>query len=208
MDVLRKLIYKGQQWTVRSLEIEGRNPTEEYLQKSEKDAARIRRDEYRQLKIARAHIISMSTKPKSLAQRFETASQGLEFEIETAKLQFTEEMLEIMEKTGVSRTKLAGKLNVKPARITALLRGSNNFRLETMIRICRALRVRYRHHIEGPGCVTTWSDIPMPAHKQQVRGIGEATPVLDASALAFALSAGKLKIETKAADYEDLALAA
>jgi hypothetical protein len=45
-------------------------------------------------------------------------------------------------------------LGVKPARVTALLRGSNNFTLETMVRICRAIGAKYKHYIQAPGIVT------------------------------------------------------
>lgn len=100
----------------------------------------------------------MSKKRKSLNRIFREASESLEFEVETAKLLFTEELLGIMEQKGINRTQLAEELGVKPPRVTALLRGDNNFTLETMIHICRSLGVKYRHHIQAPGCTTYWLD--------------------------------------------------
>jgi plasmid maintenance system antidote protein VapI len=72
----------------------------------------------------------------------------VEAEVETAKIGFTEELLALMEQKNVSRVQLASLLGVKPSRITALLRGSNNFTLETMVRICRALGAKYEHRIQ------------------------------------------------------------
>lgn len=102
----------------------------------------------------------MSQQTKSLAELLRDAASSLEFEVESAKLHFTGEMLAIMEERGISRSELAARLGVKPARITALLRGDNNFTLETMIRICRALGVKYSHHLAEAGCDTLWIDIP------------------------------------------------
>lgn len=111
----------------------------------------------------------MSKKTKSLAELFREAAASLAFEVDSAKLDFTDEMLALMEAQKVSRSELAARLGVKPARITALLRGDNNFTLETMIRICRALGVKYSHHVGAPGSKTHWFDVkshggqPLPA---------------------------------------------
>jgi transcriptional regulator with XRE-family HTH domain len=102
----------------------------------------------------------MKNNRESLKQIFQESAKSLDFEVETAKLLFTEEMLTLMASKGFSRTKLADSLGVRPARITALLQGNNNFTLETMIRICRALGVKYTHHIQKPGCKTHWVDVP------------------------------------------------
>jgi transcriptional regulator with XRE-family HTH domain len=84
---------------------------------------------------------------KSLEERINDTLDSVEAEIERAKIGFTEELLAQMETQGISRTALAQSLGVKPARITALLRGSNNFTLETMVRLCRALGAKYTHYI-------------------------------------------------------------
>jgi plasmid maintenance system antidote protein VapI len=85
---------------------------------------------------------------KSLRERINDTLNSVEAEIERAKIEFTEELLAQMEAQGISRTALAKSLGVKPARITALLRGSNNFTLETMVRICRAVGAKYTHYIQ------------------------------------------------------------
>jgi plasmid maintenance system antidote protein VapI len=91
---------------------------------------------------------------KSLEERVNDALKSTEAEIERAKIDFTEELLEQMEVKGISRSELAESLGVKPSRVTALLRGSNNFTLETMVRICRAIGAKYTHYIQPRGAVT------------------------------------------------------
>jgi len=95
---------------------------------------------------------------KSLQERVNDALNSTEAEIERAKIEFTEELLEQMEVQGISRTELAKSLGVKPARVTTLLRGTNNFTLETMVRICRAIGAKYKHYIQSPGLVTVSYD--------------------------------------------------
>jgi transcriptional regulator with XRE-family HTH domain len=91
---------------------------------------------------------------KSLQERVNEALNSTDAEIERAKIEFTEELLAQMEAQGISRSELARCLGVKPARVTALLRGSNNFTLETMVRICRAIGAKYKHYIQAPSLVT------------------------------------------------------
>ncbi len=98
---------------------------------------------------------------KSLQERVKDALNSTEAEIERAKIEFTEELLGQMEAQGISRSELARSLGVKPARVTALLRGSNNFTLETMVRICRAIGAKYKHCIQAPGLITI-SDHAVP----------------------------------------------
>jgi len=91
---------------------------------------------------------------KSLQEQINDALKTTEAEVERAKIEFTEQLLATMEARGISRSELARLLGVKPARITALLRGSNNFTLETLVRTCRAIGATYRHYIQAPGVVS------------------------------------------------------
>jgi transcriptional regulator with XRE-family HTH domain len=110
----------------------------------------------------------MIKKTKSLSDIFREAASSLEFEVDSAKLDFTDEMLALMKAQHVSRSELAHRLGVKPARITALLRGDNNFTLEMMIRICRALGVKYSHHLAEAHCHTHWFDVPVEISNELV----------------------------------------
>ena len=82
---------------------------------------------------------------------FSEAESSEKFWISKAKFNFTEEMLSQMEVLGFNKTDLATCLNVKPAQITRLCSGQNNFTLETMVRIARALRCEFRCQVGGAG---------------------------------------------------------
>lgn len=101
----------------------------------------------------------MKTKEKyTAADYFREADKSLDFEVESAKLGITEELLEIMEGQKISRSELARRMNVKPARITSLLRGSNNFTLETLIRAARSVNASLKLHLSPRQCETRWVD--------------------------------------------------
>lgn len=89
-------------------------------------------------------------------RRFFKHPPSAETEIEKAKLRFTEELLELMEKNGVSRSELARRLGVAPARVTSLLTGANNFTIETMVRVARALNAGMHVHLAPGDCGTRW----------------------------------------------------
>lgn len=77
---------------------------------------------------------------------------------EVAKLEFTREVLTRMEKSNVSKTELASRLEVQPGMVTRLLGGRNNFEIETMVRMALALNCRFRSHLEPVGAKTVWYD--------------------------------------------------
>jgi transcriptional regulator with XRE-family HTH domain len=71
---------------------------------------------------------------------FAEAEKTEAYWVSTAKIRFTEDMLQAMRLAGVNKTQLAERLGVKPAQITRLCSGANNFTVETMVRIARALK--------------------------------------------------------------------
>lgn len=54
------------------------------------------------------------------------------------KLAIVEELLQRMEKPGISRGELARRMEVQPSGVTSMLSGSNNFTIETLVRAGRA----------------------------------------------------------------------
>jgi len=101
----------------------------------------------------------MKTKEKrTAADYFRDAAQSLEFEVEGAKLEITEELLALMEEKGISRSELARRMGVAPARITSMLSGANNFTLETLIRAARAVSASLKLHLSPRQCETRWFD--------------------------------------------------
>jgi len=95
----------------------------------------------------------------SFESLFEQAEQRLDYKVEGAKNEITEKIVRRMEEAGVSRSDLASRLSKKKPQITRLLRGSNNFTVETMVEIADALGCNYRSHLEPKECDTMWLNV-------------------------------------------------
>lgn len=90
---------------------------------------------------------------------FEQSRQRLDYWVEGAKNEFTEKTIRRMQELGISRTELAARLEKKQPQITKLLRGDNNFTIETMVQIAVALDCQIRCHLEPSECETRWVDV-------------------------------------------------
>ena len=95
----------------------------------------------------------------SFEELFATTRQTLEYWVEGAKNEFTEKTVLRMRELGISKSGLAALLDKKPSQITKLLSGSNNFTIETMVRVALALNCRFHSHLEPVGCQTHWIDV-------------------------------------------------
>jgi plasmid maintenance system antidote protein VapI len=93
------------------------------------------------------------------AELFLEAEKSDTFWVSKAKLHFTEDMLAQMDALGINKTELASRLGVKPAQISRLCGGLNNFTLETMVRVARALNCEFRCHLQPEGANTLWIDV-------------------------------------------------
>lgn len=102
-------------------------------------------------------------------RRFFKHPPSAETDIEKAKLLFTEELLELMEKQDVSRSELARRLGVAPARVTSLMTGANNFTIETMVKIARALDAGIQVHLAPKDCDTRWAVFERTTVHQEFR---------------------------------------
>lgn len=84
---------------------------------------------------------------KSFKQLFTEAQERDSFWTEKAKLQFANELSELMERRGVNKTDLAGRIGSSAAYITKALRGDTNFTIESMIKFVRALAGKIEIHV-------------------------------------------------------------
>ncbi len=92
-------------------------------------------------------------------QLLENAKQSDEFWAEKAILEYTEELIAQMELKNMSRSELAERLGgKKPAFVTKLLRGNNNFTFDTACRLARALDMEFVPHMKPQGWRTRWMD--------------------------------------------------
>lgn len=78
-----------------------------------------------------------------------------DYHAEGAILEFTEDLIRAMNRRGLTRTQLANKLGKKPAYITKMLGGENNFTLATMVKVARALDMELKVRLEESPVVRT-----------------------------------------------------
>ena len=88
----------------------------------------------------------------------EKAKTRIEFWIQESIVDFTEEVFRKMGEQGISKAKLAEKINVSPAYVTKILQGNTNFTLETMVKVARALNSRVRIHLQREDCQSEWME--------------------------------------------------
>ena len=105
----------------------------------------------------------------SFDEFFKQAERKPGYWLETAKLEFTSEVLGRMNDLGVGKSALAKLLDVQPGMVTRLLSGRNNFELATMVRIARALECEFRCHLQPCGTKTSWIDV--------LNGEAQAAPI-------------------------------
>lgn len=70
---------------------------------------------------------------------FAEAEQSLEYRVEGAMIQFTEELSRVMADRDVTRSELARRIGASPAYVTRILRGNANLTLALMVKLARAL---------------------------------------------------------------------
>ena len=77
--------------------------------------------------------------PRSFTDLYQEAEEHDDYWVAGTVLELTEAVTEIMERDGISCSKLARRLGTSPAYVTKMLRGNANFTLATMSRLARAL---------------------------------------------------------------------
>jgi len=71
---------------------------------------------------------------------------SVEEEAEFKKLMIAEELLLLMKEKGMNRSQLAEGMGVGPSRVTAMMTGTNNFTIETLVRAGRAVGAELHQH--------------------------------------------------------------
>jgi len=90
---------------------------------------------------------------------YEEAKQEPAYWHELAVVDFTEEVIEVMDRHGVSRAELARRLGTSQAYVTKLLGGDANFTLMTLVKLAMALESEVRLHLGPVGTQTRWFDL-------------------------------------------------
>jgi len=101
--------------------------------------------------------ITKPQEPTELQKAFQNLPFDPASEAEYQGLMFVEEILKLMKQQGMKRKELAQKMGVGPSRVTAMLNGSSNFKLETLIRAAHALGATYHQTVCPPQMKCKWS---------------------------------------------------
>lgn len=72
---------------------------------------------------------------------------------------FTEDIWNLMEAQGLSRSELAARLGASPAYVTKILRGNANFTLVSMAKLASALGAELRVHLAARGAHAQRRDV-------------------------------------------------
>ena len=81
----------------------------------------------------------ITSKNQSLLADAFAAPYTIEEEAEYKKLMIVEDLLQLMKQQSINRTELARRMGVPNSRITAMLNGTNNFTIETLVRAGHAV---------------------------------------------------------------------
>lgn len=96
---------------------------------------------------------------KTLKELLAAARKSLQYDVQGAILDFTEGIARRMKAANVTKTDLAHRLNCSQAFVTKILRGQNNFTLETMVKIARALGSEVKIEIQVKAATPNWDKI-------------------------------------------------
>lgn len=101
----------------------------------------------------------MDAKNKSFKELAEQARKSNAYFVQGAILDFTEDVVSRMEAQGITKAELANRIGSSPAFVTKLLSGSNNFTLETMVKVSLAVEGELRVHVHPKGSICHWIDV-------------------------------------------------
>lgn len=79
----------------------------------------------------------------SLRRKLKSFAARVLFEQEGAVLDFTEQIVEAMEKKGMTKAQIAARLGTSRAHVTQILRGDNNFTFQTAVSLAVAVGMRF-----------------------------------------------------------------
>ena len=72
------------------------------------------------------------------------------------KLVITNRLIELMDEQGVSRSELAKRMGVQPSRVTAMLSGTSNLTIDTLVRAGMALGAELHQTFAPAGRQVRW----------------------------------------------------
>jgi len=126
---------------------------------------------------------------KKYANFLSRARRGAAYWTRVAMRDFTEELLARMG-SSMSRAALADAAGVSPSYITKVLRGSENFTIETMTKLALAVGGKVRLHIADLDAETRWFDSYTTTSVKAV-GLRDVTSAPELRAVAVSTTSGR-----------------
>ena len=96
----------------------------------------------------KGNIVSAMKTTGYLRKKLKSFAARVLFEQEGAVLEFTEQIVEAMEKKEMTRAQIAERLGVSRAHVTQILRGDNNFTFQTAVSLAVAVGLRFKVLLE------------------------------------------------------------
>ena len=79
-------------------------------------------------------------------------------EAEALKVAFADGMVALMKQNGVTKAELARRMGIQPSRVTALLSGTSNLTIDTMVRAARAVGASLHQTLLPAGKKVRWQE--------------------------------------------------
>lgn len=126
--------------------------------------------------------INIIRKEPSAVQKFFSKPLNFSQRVEKKKLQIAGMICKQMEAMGLNRTKLAKKMEVNPSRVTAMLDGSQNLTIETIMRASEALDQKFECALVPKEHVVHWQSYDSTQHFTTVSNV---LPITEPTAAKF-----------------------
>ncbi len=96
---------------------------------------------------------------KRYKQFIERVESTVDYKVDTAALEFVDELVRCMHQTAVKQAELARRLGASEPYVSKVLRGDTNFTLATMVKLATAVGYDLRVHLASAGSTVQWRDV-------------------------------------------------
>ena len=101
----------------------------------------------------------MKNRLTKLRRDLDALRESPAYRAEKLALELTEEIHTRMETLGMGKSELGRQLGTSPAYVTKVLRGTNNFTLESLVKLADALEASVSIHLSPKGTSSVWVDV-------------------------------------------------
>ena len=127
--------------------------------------------------------IKITKQEPSAIQEFFSKPLDFSQRVEVKKLQIAGMLCKAMKVIGLNRKELAEKMNIKPSRVTAMLDGSQNLTIETIMRASEAVNQKFECALVPKEHVVNWQSYDSAS---QFTTVSNVLPMTEPTAAKFA----------------------